>query len=336
MTRIELKELQNKLEYDDVLEERRRKMPEQEQLITKYRPISFEEVIGNTQVVESLSKAVKSDSKPHAYLLMGPSGIGKTTLAQIIARELDAAITPVRAAVNSSVEDTRALADLAVFKPITTQKNSIYIIDEAHNLSQKGFEPLLDLTENPPSFLYVALCTTAPEKIPQTLKTRCFPVNLKPLKPNEIDSLITAVADIEGWVVNNDVMNSIIMAAEGSARMALMMLQAGHNCQSRDELAQIINKVVSEQSPAIALCRYLMTGKREWKAVSSYFSKIDDYEQALNDMSTYIASAISRSEDQQAHEFWLMLQKFTRDPSWNKQVQFYSAIGSIMWGTIPF
>lgn len=333
--KTELQELKRAIDFDDLLEERRKKMSEQEQLITKYRPVSFEEVLGNSEVIKSLAKAVREGPRPHAYLLTGSSGIGKTTLANIIAKEVDAAVTTIRAAVQSSVDDTRALADLAVFKPITVQKNSMYIIDECHNLSSKAFEPLLDLTEHPPDFLYVALCTTVPEKLPLTLKTRCFPVSLKPLKSNEIDDLLTAVADIEGWKVNNDVMSSIVMAAEGSARMALTILQAGHDCQSRDELSKIVNKVVSDQSPAIALCRYLMTGKKEWKAISSYFSKIEDHEQALNDMATYFAGVMERSEDFQAHTTWMMLQRLIQDTSWNKKVQFYSAIGSIMWGLTP-
>lgn len=305
-------------------------------LITKYRPDDLDQCIGNKEVLKALSSAIASPSHPHTYLFTGPSGVGKTTISRILAKKFNCTITEIDAASESGVENSRVLVELSGFRPITEQPNHLYIIDEAHALSKQAWGPYLKLSEQPPEYLYICFCTTESNKVPDTIKTRSYPVSLKPIKAQEIDDLLSTVADIEGWKVSNDVMQSIVMAAEGSARMGLTLLQAGHACQTRDELSQIVDKVTSDQSPAIGLIRYLMTGKREWRTVADYLKKIENFEQAITDVSIYLASALSRSEEQQAHEFWLMLQKFTKDVTWDKRVQFYSAVGGIIWGQIPF
>src|SRR5271163_3573022 len=108
-----------------------------EPLITKFRPISFDEVLGNELCIKSLREALRSESRPHAFLFSGPSGVGKTTLARIIGKELDAFIQQTNAATNSGVEDTRKMAEAAQYKSVMGQPTKLLIIDEAHNLSQK-------------------------------------------------------------------------------------------------------------------------------------------------------------------------------------------------------
>jgi len=140
----------------------------QTQLITRYRPISFNEVVGNTEIIKALADAVHSESCPHDYLFTGCAGIGKTSLARIIAKEINASINEVDAASHSSVEDTRLIVEASGFTSIMLQQNKMYIIDECHNLSRKAWEPLLKLIEDPPSSVFVSLCTTDPKNIPDT------------------------------------------------------------------------------------------------------------------------------------------------------------------------
>jgi DNA polymerase III gamma/tau subunit len=311
-------------------------MPESTPLITKYRPIAFSEVIGNTEIIKGLTDAVRGPNCPHGFLFTGSAGIGKTTLARIIAKEINASIIEIDAASNSGVDDMRLVVEASGFSSITLQPNRLYIIDEAHNLSSKAWQPLLALIENAPKSVFVALCTTDPKNIPTTIISRCHPVPLRPLKSREIEDLVVVVAELEGWPLHGDIIMPLVMSAEGSARRALSNLQACHLAQSREELSKLLLKVESEDDPAIKLCKYLMTGKREWRQIQSYLIEVDDHDRALQDMTRYLVGAMGRSEESQAHELWLLVQKFTAPSMWDRKVQLYAAVGNSLWGQIPF
>ena len=306
-------------------------------LIQKYRPISFAEMVGNKLMVQKLAEVIKTPTHPHAFLLSGESGIGKSTIAYILAREFNAAATKLDAASNSSVDDTRKLVEMAGYKPITVEANRLYILEEAHNFSSKAFEPLLDLLEFPPVYCYFVLCTTEPEKIPKTIKTRCYEVPLKPLKLQEIEGLIQTVSDIEGWIVNNDVFAAICQAAQGSARKALSILQAGWSLQSRDELAQVVAEVEATDEPMIQLCAYLMKGGRAWIQISKYMERVEDYDAALTMACRYFTNALTRSQEAQAKDVYRLLRAFT-DTYYghDRKVQLYVSICKILFGEIPF
>jgi DNA polymerase-3 subunit gamma/tau len=307
-------------------------------LITKYRPISFDEVIGNQLTIQALKEAIHSESKPHCFLFTGGTGIGKTTLARIIASEVNAFIVEINAAVENSVESTRRLTELFSFRPIMTQPCSMCIIDEAHSLSRQAWSPLLKLTEEPPSFLYIALCTTEPQKVPDTIKSRAYPVTLKMLKPQEIEELLEVVIQVEGWKVENSVFQGIVQASEGSARKALSILQAGHALKNRDELSQIILTVESEDNPAIKLAQALLKGNRNWRAISQLIKEIEggSEEDTIFTITRYLASKLPISEEEQAQHIYRLLRSFTDTNSWDHKVQFYTAIGKCLWGQLPF
>ena len=308
-----------------------------EPLITRYRPKSFDEVIGNEAAVKNLAAAIKSDSHPHAFLFTGPSGVGKTTMARIIAKEVNASIMEIDASTNNGVEDSRRLSEFAHLRPVTEEPNVLYIIDECHALSRDAWKPLLKLLEEPPSFAYFALCTTDPQKIPDTIITRCYPMALKSIKPPDIEDLIGVVAQLEGWEVTNDTFQAIVQAAEGSARRALSILQAGHACQNREELSTIIAGIDSDTNPAIELARFLIKGGRSWKQISSIMERIEDPEAAIRSMSSYIAGTLTKREETEAEEIYRMLRAFTDIGSyWDKKVLLYTAIGKILWGQVPF
>jgi len=307
-----------------------------EPLITRYRPKSFDEVIGNTVAVKGLEEAIKS-TKPHAFLFTGPSGIGKTTLARIIALQLNASIVEIDASTNNGVEDSRRLSEFAHLRPVTEEPNVLYIIDECHALSRDAWKPLLKLLEEPPSFAYFALCTTDPQKIPDTIITRCYPVALKRAKPTDIEDLLQIVCELEKWNVSNDVFQAIVQAADGSLRRALVTLEAGHACQNREELSTIIAGIDSDTNPAIELARFLIKGGRSWKQISSIMERIEDPEAAIRSMSSYIAGTLTKREEPEAQEIYRMLRAFTDIGSyWDKKVLLYTAIGKILWGQVPF
>ncbi len=305
-------------------------------LILKYRPNSFDQCIGNKECIQRLSEAIHSNSRPHAFLLTGGSGIGKTTLARIIAYEVKASIMEIDAASNNGVDNTRQLVELTGFKPITTEQSMMIIIDECHALSKAAWQPLLKLIEEPPEYLYIALCTTEKEQVIETIKTRCYPVALKSIPPQDIEELLEAVASFEGWTVENNVFQAIVQVSEGSARRALSILQAGHACTSKSELSKIIESVDSDDNPAIKLAKYLLKGGRSWKAVSQYLDEVEDEKEAIFAMSRYFAAALVKSEEEQAKEIYRILRSFTETDTWDKKIHFYTAIGKVMWGQLPF
>lgn len=305
-------------------------------LITKYRPSSFEEVLGNKACVSALADAVRSQSRPHFYLFLGSAGIGKTTLARIIGKEIDAFIEEIAGAIHSGVDDTKRIVELTQFKPVTGKPTRLIIIDECHALSKKAWDPLLKLTEDPPPWLYICLSTTEVGSVPDTIKTRAYTVPLKKLKMPEIQDLVQTVSELENWTVANDVFMGICLAADGSARQSLSFLQAGHAAKDKNELSEIIARVESENNPAIKLCNFLMKGGANWRAITQLLNEIEDEEAAIFDMSRYLAGAMVKSEEQQAKEIYRMLRSFTETNTWDKRIHFYTAIGKILWGQMPF
>lgn len=308
-------------------------------LLTKYRPDKFELCLGNEVAIKALAEAVRSPARPHCYLFTGSSGIGKTTLARIIAKEVNASIQEFDVSVNGSVDDMRQLSEMCGFKPITVEPNKLYIIDECHNLgppSAKAWQPLLKLTEDCTSYNYFAFCTTEPHKVPETLKTRSYCVALKPLLSPDIEELISFVAEAEGWQIENSVFGAIIQAAKGSARRALSILQAGHACTSKDQLAEVILEVDAENNPVGKLCQFLVKGGRNWKTVSQYLDKLEDVEDPVAHATSYIAKVIVRSEEEQARELARMLHAFNHFNTYDKRVDFISGVTWFLYGNIIF
>lgn len=312
-----------------------------ESLLTKYRPQSFEEVIGNKIAIKNLEATVKSDSCPHAFLLTGPSGVGKTTTARIIAKQLNASIFEIDVASNSSVDDIRRFVEKVPLRPITVEPNVLYILDECQTLGRTSqntsWQPLLKPIEDAPPFAYFAFCTTDAQKVPTTIKTRCYPVDLKPLKAPDIEELLEVVSELEGWKVENDVFQAIVQASEGSARRALSVLQAGHSCKSKDELSTLVAGVERDDNPALEIARHLVKGGRSWKQLSILLEKIEDFDEAVISITRYLAVAMTRSDEAQACDLWRAIRALSEtSSSWDSKVKLYSGVGKILWGTEPF
>lgn len=309
----------------------------QEPLITKYRPKSFDVVFGNYLCVQQLAEALKSNSRPHTFLFTGEPGIGKTTLARIIAEEVDAMVVTLNAALYGGVDDTRPLAESTKFRPVLGKSTIMLVIDECHNFSDKAWQPLLELTEHPPSHLYVAFCTTEPDTVPAAIKSRSYTVPLKPLKIQDLELLLQTVCELEGWTVTNDVFNAICQAAHGSARTALSYLSAGHSLQTVEELSQVIEEVEGKDEPIIQLCQYLMAGKRNWRDICKYIESAENLTAGMQHALRYMSRALTRSDVGQAKEIYRIMRAFT-DTSfiYDKRVQFYVAVGKVMWGEVPF
>jgi DNA polymerase III subunit gamma/tau len=216
-------------------------------LARKWRPRVFEEIVGQPHVVTALSNALESRRLHHAYLFTGTRGVGKTTLARILAKaincetgitahpcgkcractEIDAGrfvdLLEVDAATNTKVDEMRDLLDSAQYMPVAG-RFKVYIIDEVHMLSKHAFNSMLKTLEEPPEHVKFILATTDPQRLPVTILSRCLQFNLKPLTPALISGHLQKVLDAEKIPYEEAALAQLGRAASGSLRDSLSLL----------------------------------------------------------------------------------------------------------------
>ena len=217
-------------------------------LALKYRPQSFDDLIGQEVVVETITNSIKANKVPNAYLFTGIRGIGKTTTARIVAKALNCSngienlckenlcenceaitnsshidVLEMDAASKTGVDDVRDLIEFSRYGP-TSAKYKIFIIDEVHMLSKQAFNALLKTLEEPPVYLKFIFATTEIKKIPITVVSRCQRFDLSRIKSTELFEFIKKIKDKENGKVSDDALKLIIKISEGSVRDALSLL----------------------------------------------------------------------------------------------------------------
>lgn len=196
-------------------------------LYRKYRPQSFDDVVGQDQVVSTLKLALKSGKINHAYIFAGTRGTGKTSIARIFGTGLNISqndLYEIDAASNRGIDDIRAIKDAVNTLPFDS-KYKLYIIDEAHMLTREAWNALLKTLEEPPSHVIFILATTELEKIPDTILSRCELYSFR--KPDEqtLRKVITATAKKEGYEIDVEASEILALMADGSFRDAHGALQ---------------------------------------------------------------------------------------------------------------
>ena len=220
---------------------------EKQVLALKYRPQNFEDLIGQEVVAETISKSIKQNKVSNAYLFTGIRGVGKTTIARILAKSLNCtagigsqcklecancdAITnsnhidvlEIDAASKTGIDDVRELIEFSRYGP-TSSKYKIFIIDEVHMLSKQAFNALLKTLEEPPEYLKFIFATTEVKKIPVTVLSRCTRFDLSRIKSDELFKFIKSVLKKENGNISDDVIKLIVRISEGSVRDGLSLL----------------------------------------------------------------------------------------------------------------
>ena len=216
-------------------------------LALKYRPQTFSDLIGQEIVAETISNSIKTNKTPNAYLFTGIRGVGKTTIARIVAKSLNCKngnsdtcknqcdncneitnsrnidVLEMDAASKTGVDDVRELIEFSRYGP-TSSKYKIFIIDEVHMLSKQAFNALLKTLEEPPQYLKFIFATTEIKKIPITVVSRCQRFDLSRVKTSELFQFIKRIKDKENGKVSDDALKLIVKMSEGSVRDALSLL----------------------------------------------------------------------------------------------------------------
>lgn len=215
-------------------------------LYRKYRPKKFENVVSQTTIIQTLENSIKTSHIGHAYLFSGPRGTGKTTAAKIFARAVNCLdykdglcnecknciysgqkecmdIIEIDAASNNGVDEIRELRNKVKILP-SELKYKVYIIDEVHMLSIGAFNALLKTLEEPPEHVIFILATTDPQKIPNTIISRCQTFQFKKISPNDIKQMLEKIALNEKIEIEDEVLTSIASASDGGLRDAIGLL----------------------------------------------------------------------------------------------------------------
>jgi len=234
-------------------------------LYRKFRPTDFSSVIGQEHITTTLINQIKTGRVAHAYLFTGSRGVGKTTAARIFARAINCTattdgspcgkcpeckalqkenldITEIDAASNNGVDDARELREKVKFPPVNC-KYKVYIIDEVHMLSTSAFNALLKTLEEPPAHAVFILCTTEAHKLPATILSRCQRYDFRLVARDRLKALLGEIYDKVGKAYEEDALEYIASAAEGSVRDCLSIADLCLNTSGTLTAGEVLNLI---------------------------------------------------------------------------------------------
>lgn len=238
-------------------------------LYQRHRPTTLETVVGNTETINSLKKLLESGKAPHSYLLTGGTGCGKTTVARIIADRLGCVGNDFREVDNANFRGIDTVREIIKQTAYSALEGAcrVWLIDECHKMTNDAQNALLKILEDTPKHVYFILCTTDPQKLIPTIKSRCSTFQFNPLSDEDMGKLINRVIRRERVTLSPEVIAMIIQSGQGYPRATLTILEQVLNAdESEREL--VAQRKAEEHSEMIELARALMNPKSTWKQVA--------------------------------------------------------------------
>ena len=225
----------------------------QEALYRKYRPSSLDELIGQSDAVQLISEQIKNNNLSHAYLFSGPRGVGKTSLARIIATTIGCDpvfdITEIDAASHNKVDDVRELNDSVNFIASSPGKKRVFILDEVHMLSNAASNAFLKTLEEPPDHVIFILATTEPDRVIETIRSRTTQIAFKRIKNSDIITSLEKISKAEKIKLSKEILEYIANQSEGSLRDAINLFEQTFstfgNKATMEQLYSILGKVTT-------------------------------------------------------------------------------------------
>ena len=266
------------------------------ELYKKYRPKTFDRVIGQSTVISALKSMSQNKSIPHTTLLTGPSGTGKTTIARIISNSVGcdpSCLQELNCADFKGIETARDIRRSMSLAGLGKNRSRVYILDECHELGKPAQNALLKVLEDTPSHVWFCLATTEPEKLLITVRNRCTEFKLKKLHPKEVRDLLSYVCRKEKRTLPVDVVDAIINNADGSARKTLVILGQVFQFTNENEQLEAITKAEGTQQ-VTDLARALIFDRRvRWSDIAKMIKLIDGEPESIRRQILGYATAIA-------------------------------------------
>ncbi len=334
-------------------------------LARKWRPRRFAEITGQSHVVKALRNALIHERIHHAYLFTGTRGVGKTTIARILAKALNcgqvhegepcgrcgicqavdegrfADLIEVDAASRTRVEDTRELLENAQFAP-AVGRYKIYLIDEVHMLSGHSFNALLKTLEEPPPHVKFLLATTDPQKIPVTVLSRCLQFNLSKLPATRIADRLEEILIAEGIAFDPEALKLLARAADGSLRDALSLLDQaivfGAGRVRTGEVAEMLGGVTHHSLKGLVESLAAADARAVLAEVARLADRAADFAAILRELLSLLhrialAQQLPETAEQDEDRDWILVQARTLAP---EDVQLYYQIGLLGQKDLPW
>ena len=232
-------------------------------LINKYRPDKLDEMIGNVQNIIMLKSFIKNNNTPHSFLFYGGRGLGKTSLARILSNEFDCEIIEINGSNDRSVENIRNVIyqGSETGNLLSSKKNKAFIIDEIHSLTKIASESLLKILEEPPSHVYFFLCTTEPQKLLLTIRSRCCQLELERISNRELYPFLIEISKKENNEISKRIARQIAETSEGYVRDGLSLLEKVLQFTDEEKQFKIACEKIENEKTVIDLCQLLLNSE---------------------------------------------------------------------------
>jgi DNA polymerase III subunit gamma/tau len=284
-----------------------------------YRPNDLKEIVGNNATIEKLISVLeRKKDKPHTYLFQGPRGCGKTTLARIAATKTGCDpndIKEIDVTTNRGIDSAKELKEKLMYKPLHGKSKAI-ILDEVHTGTTGFFNALLKPLEEPPKHVYFFLCTTDPQKLLKTVKSRCMIFTVEQLSKPELTLLLKEVVEAEEAIVHDNYLNMIVEKSEGIPREALIMLDSVIDLPE-EKIEKALDVIQTQEKQVIDLCRALLA-QNKWTQISAILKGVKEEPEKIRWAVIGYMSAVLLGKSKQHKQAANIINEFS-EPFFNTQ-----------------